>query len=223
MKVFAYGIVAILVLLVGSSRLHAQENEFKRFAVFVEGGYSTTHEDTFLQNVGGRYDLDDALVLGFGLEWFLTAHWSVEASAIGGRYYVNMVEGHYAVMDVLRKEIPLGRVWLIPVNLSVKYHLMTTQRLKPFIAVGRSFMLFDKEDAGWAADAVTYHSRAGFHLGGGLYYDLGARWFVRLNARYFLTEYARIDPDFTSSENWVIKGRIRPNMLQASLGIGFRF
>lgn len=201
----------------------AQEEEFKPFTVKVFGGYSVTNESSHIKKVGGSYVLGDSPIAGFGLAWFLTPNWSAEVTAATGRYRITMQAGDYSPMNVLRDEIPLGRVWMAPVSLSVRYHVNHWENVKPYIAAGRTFLLFDKADPGWAADAVEYHSRAALHIGLGTDYYITKRWFVQLDAKYFLANRAKVNPDFTKSVGWKLNGQLKPDPAQVTIGVGYRF
>lgn len=216
-------IIFLLFALYFSGNVSAQEDDFKSFSVRVFGGYSVTSETSHLQKVGGIYELNDSPIAGFGVAWFLTPNWSAEVTASAGRYRIMMQDGDYSVMNILRDEIPLGRVWIAPVSLSVRYHVNRWERVKPYVATGRTFLLFDKIDPGWAADAVEYHSRAALHIGLGTDYYITDRWFVQVDAKYFLANRAKVNPDFTKSVGWKLNGQLKPDPTQVTLGIGYRF
>ncbi|MGO3161920.1 OmpW family protein [Sphingobacterium sp. JB170] len=222
LKIISFCLVLIKYLITANN-LYAQEDDFKSFSVKLYGGYSKTNETSYLKKVGGKYELGNSAVAGFGLTWFLTPDWSAEVSASAGRYHIKMTDGDYNSMQVLRDEIPLGRVWIAPVSLSVKYHINQWKPIKPFIGAGRTFMLFDKPDPGWAADAVEYHSRSALHIGIGTDYYITDCWFVQLDIRHFLASRANVNPDFTKSVGWKLNGQLKPDPAQVTLGIGYRF
>ncbi len=216
-------LLVIVVHLFTSNALYAQDDGFKRFTVKLFGGYARTNESSHLQKVGGIYELNNSPSAGFGIAWFLSPSWSTEVSASSGHYRMSMKNGDYSSMKVLRDEIPLGRVWLTPISLSIRYQVNRWSKIKPYLAAGRSFLLFDQEDPGWAADAVEYHSRSALHFGLGLDYHLHESWFLQLDLKHFLANRAKVNPDFTKSVGWKLNGQLKPDPTQMTIGIGYRF
>ncbi len=218
-----YVAMVLLVCCIASVKAQAQESAFKSFSVKVNGGYSVTNETSKIQTVGGRYKLNNSPVAGFGVAWFLTPSWSAEISASAGRYGIFLSGGDYSSMQVLRDEISIGKVWIIPVSLSVRYHVTRWEKLKPYVAAGRTFLLFNYPDPGWGADAVEYHSRAALHAGIGADYHIGNNWFINGELRHHFTNRSDVTPDFTNSVGWKLNGQLKPDPAQVSIGIGYRF
>lgn len=219
--VVKYGILSIGLYL--STAVHAQEANRRAFSIKLYSGYSVSNETSFLHQVGGHFQLDNSPVTGFGMAWFLTSNWSAEVSASASRYRVNMTGGDYSSMQILRDEIPLGNVMLVPVSLSIKYHINRWERIRPYLAVGRTFLLFDDQHSGWAVDAVEYHSRAGLLFGMGIDYYLTNRWFLQLDGKHFLANRAEVNADLTKSVGWKLNGQLKPDPTHLTLAIGYRF
>ncbi len=223
-KIWKFSIVLVLLFLGQKSFAQANRNGLLQpFAIKITNGYSFSEEISKVQVVGGNVALGNSPMVGVSFAWYYDKNWSVALSASSGKYSIAMRDGDYTNIDLYRYDVNLGSVWIAPVNLSLRYHLPIEGKVLPFISIGGSYVFFKENDYGWAADKVNYQNQVGIQLGAGADIYITKHWFISGEIQKFITNNSRVTIDFSRSIEWQLQAQLRPELINAMIGVGYRF
>lgn len=201
----------------------AQEHRFKSFEINLYAGYAHNAETSSMSIVKGDFEINNTHVLGLGAAWYLTRHWSVELMASTGQFQAQLKRGDYRSLQILSDEISAGKVWITPISLGIRYHFPLKAQVKPYLAVGRTFTWFNHIDPGWAADAVTYHSRPALHASLGVQKSLHEHWAINAELKHHFTNRHTVEVDFRKSVNSTIEGQLKPDPTNLTISIAYKW
>ncbi|PCH73161.1 MAG: hypothetical protein COB98_10990 [Flavobacteriaceae bacterium] len=203
---------------------YSTKKSFKktRFSIKLVNGYSLTNAGSKLQIVQGNYAMGNAVTTGLSLAWNYNSNWSIAISATTGKYTLAMENGDYTNIDMYRKKMDLGAVWMAPLSLSVAYHLTSDKNIIPYAIAGGTYVLFSNVDPGWGASAISYQNRPAFHLGIGADHALNKHWFVSAEIRKYLMDNSNVNLDFKVLK-WNLETQLKADPINITVGIGYRF
>lgn len=225
-KLLQSSIMFVLLLIVQSSYTQSytlEKQPIQRFSVKLYNGYSITNETSKLQVVGGNYNLGNSPTLGLSFAWHYNKHWSAALAASSGKYKINMVNGDYANIGLYRNDLELGHVWITPISISIRYHFTDLGKVTPYVSAGGAYLFFTDNDPGWAAQSITYQNRPAIPIAIGADFYLSENWFVNAEVQKLFTDNSDVTVDFMNSIEWELKSQIKPQPINVTMGIGYRF
>ena len=145
-----------------------------------------------------RAEVDAQLGLGFNLTWFAAPNWGVELLASAP--FDHEIDGDRALAGLGR----IGSTRHLPPTLSLQYHFLPNQRVRPYVGAGLNYTLFFDEDTtqslqdgvvGTANGALgaAYSGGStklriddsfGIALQAGFDIDITDQWFLNFDARW---------------------------------------
>ena len=81
-------------------------------------------------------EFDDGNALGASVNFFMTRHFSVEASVFGIRSDARLIFEDAAELD-------LGKIDLVPITLGAQFHFLGQSRFDPYVGAGGAYVMAD--------------------------------------------------------------------------------
>lgn len=174
-------------------------------------------------NTGLGVEVDEAFMPEVDITYMITPHWGVEAIASMANHDVNLKGSGLGLADGTK----LFDTWVLPPTVTLQYHFMPNNNIRPYVGAGVNYTatLFDDADEGLEAALggpvdVSSHNSWGWALQAGLDYDINESWFFNVDVKY-------IDMDTTAKLNigggnqLAVDVDINPFVVGA--GVGYRF
>nr|WP_289852077.1 OmpW family outer membrane protein [Rhizobium sp. SSA_523] len=167
-------------------------------------------QHTRIDGIGGEIDVPAMILPDIDISYFVTDHWAIEGQTGVLRNDITIHRSAYG-------DIPVGKVWSLPLSVTAEYHPLQDARLSPYLAAGVLInWFFGEEPAGGYVDHFKVSTRYGAVLRAGMDYRLDDRWFANAEVRQlFLPEQ--------TIENRGMTAKTSLKLLSFGLGIGFRF
>lgn len=124
------------------------------------------------------FNVDDSHAISLGATYLFTKHWGLELFAtLPAEYELNLASsGNVGSFDML------------PLAATIQYHVSDTSgRIRAYVGAGVSYAAFGDERAKdtFAASRLQLGSSVGPAAAVGLDMNMGSRWFVNIDARWF--------------------------------------
>ncbi|MDT8409613.1 MAG: OmpW family outer membrane protein [Wenzhouxiangellaceae bacterium] len=149
-----------------------------------------------------RIDVDDQIGLVFDVTYFLSPHWGIELLASAP--FEHDIDGEGALAGLNR----IGETKHLPPTLSLQYHFLPNQTIRPYVGAGLNYTLFFDDSLnqrlheGVVATAngalgtnfsggktsLDIDDSFGLGLQAGFDFDVTEKWFLNFNVRYIQIE-----------------------------------
>ena len=161
--------------------------------------------------VGGHVDVTATPAPEVDFSYFITPNIAAELIAASTRHEVSATGTVLGHVDV-------GSVWVLPPTLTLQYHFLPQEVIKPYVGAGVTVAFFyDSQPAGGAITKFGLSNNIGPTIQAGADFSLGGRWYANVDAKQiFLNTEARLD-------SGVIKAKTALSPTVIGAGIGYRF
>ncbi len=149
-----------------------------------------------------------------GIEYYLTDAVSVEAIAGVTRHTVS-VPGIKAALNATPSD-ELAKVWILPPNITAKYHFNTGTAFVPYVGAGYSHMLYYSIKKS-STLAVDLKNKGGLALQAGFDYNTTTNMSYNFDVKY---DFVKTDAKVAGG---AYKSNVTVNPLVISAGVGFKF
>ena len=173
---------------------------------------------------GTGVNVDSQAVPELDVTYMLYKHWGVEVIAGIAKHNVDFKTG--APVAGLTNGLKLFDSWVLPPTVTLQYHFLPDNNIRPYIGAGINYTAFLGNNASNQLEAlvgpvdVNMDSSWGFALQAGMDIDIRDNWFVNLDVKY-------IDISSTATLLTGPLGRLRVNVdvdpVVFGAGIGYRF
>jgi outer membrane protein len=135
---------------------------------------------------GSEVDVDDNTQLGINIGYMLTDNWGLELLA-ATPFKHNI--GPNAALAGLTGSADIGETKHLPPTLSLNYHFMPKNNIRPYVGVGVNYTTFFDEDTSNGLEALGYtdldlDDSWGFAGQVGVDVDVSDNWFLNGSVRY---------------------------------------
>jgi outer membrane protein len=120
-------------------------------------------------------NVDSQTGFTFNVSYFFTPHIALEL--LGAYPYE-----HDFTVSVGGTRID-GHVEHLPPTLSVQYHFLPNERIRPYAGIGVNYTMFDNADLD-APVSVRFDDSTGVALDAGIDFEIDERWLVNVDIRY---------------------------------------
>ncbi len=165
--------------------------------------------DTTLNVAIGNYTIPT-----IGIEYYLTDNVSVEAIAGVTRHKIS-VPGIKAALNATPSD-DLAKVWILPPNITAKYHFNTNSAFVPYVGAGINYMLYYsiKEQSSLP---VSLKNKGGLALQAGFDVNTTSKLSYNFDVKY---DFVKTDAKVAGG---AYKSNVTVNPLIVSLGVGYKF
>jgi outer membrane protein len=166
----------------------------------------------------GSVSVDEAIVPELDFTYFLTNNIGAELILATSKHDISG-EGALAGLG------EIADTWVLPPTLTLQYHFLPNERVRPYIGAGVNYTIFYSEDARTAlVDAigpttVDLDDSVGFAVQAGVDIDITERFFFNADIKY-------VDMDTTATLNTgglINTVDVDINPIIAGVGFGMRF
>ncbi len=154
-----------------------------------------------------KVNVDSQTGFTFNVSYFFTPHIAVEL--LGAYPYE-----HDFTVDVGGTHID-GHVEHLPPTLSVQYHFLPNERIRPYAGVGVNYTMFDNADLD-APVNVRFDDSTGVALDAGVDFAIDERWLVNVDIRY-------IDISTDTHVAGSNVGNVEIDPMVYGINVGYRF
>lgn len=176
-------------------------------------GISPDDSSSQITLIGGEADVDKAFTPDLDVSYFFNDNIAAEIVFLA-----------YSRHDVKAKntavgDIDLGSLDLVPPTVTLQYHLMPENNIRPYVGAGLSYVLIPNEDSG-AATAVRYDDGViGTTLQAGFDYFYNDHWCINFDIkRVWVAVDVEVDALDTTVQTTV---DVDPWLF--GIGVGYRF
>jgi outer membrane protein len=152
-------------------------------------------------------NVDSQTGFTFNVSYFFTPHIAVEL--LGAYPYQ-----HDFTVSVGGTRID-GHVDHLPPTLSVQYHFLPNERIRPYAGIGVNYTMFDNAHLE-APVSVRFDDSTGAAFDAGIDFDVGERWLVNVDIRYI-----EISTDTHVAGSNV--GNVEIDPMVYGVNVGYRF
>ena len=173
---------------------------------------------------GTGVNVDSQAVPELDVTYMFHKHWGVELIAGIARHNVDFKTG--APVAGLTNGLKLFDSWVLPPTVTLQYHFLPDNNIRPYIGAGINYTAFLGNNASRQLEAlvgpvdVDMDNSWGFALQAGMDIDIRNNWFFNVDVKY-------IDINTTASLLTGPLGRLRVNVdvdpVVFGAGIGYRF
>ncbi len=173
---------------------------------------------------GTGVDVDSQAVPEVDVTYMFHRNWGVEVIAGVTNHDVSFETG--APVAGLTHGFDLFDSWVLPPTVTLQYHFLPENNIRPYVGLGVNYTLFFENDASDELEAlvgpvdVDMDSSWGWAAQAGVDVDLKDNWFVNLDVKY-------IDIDTTATLLTAPLGRLSVDVevdpIVFGAGIGYRF
>lgn len=166
----------------------------------------------------GSVSVDNAIVPELDFTYFFTDY-------IGAELILATSKHHVAGEGSLSGLGDIADAWVLPPTLTLQYHLMPGERVRPYIGAGVNYTIFYAEDASSSLvgaigpTKIDMDDSFGFAVQAGVDIDINERFFFNADIKY-------IDMDTTATLNTgglINTVDVDINPIVAGVGFGMRF
>lgn len=166
----------------------------------------------------GSVSVDEAIVPELDFTYFLTNNIGAELILATSKHDIS---GEGALVGLGE----IADTWVLPPTLTLQYHFLPNERVRPYIGAGVNYTIFYSEDARTAlVDAigpttVDLDDSVGFAVQAGVDIDINERFFFNADIKY-------VDMDTTATLNTgglINTVDVDINPIIAGVGFGMRF
>lgn len=175
------GIIAFvgisIMLLSGISTVAYAEEGKSPWLVRVRAlGVTPDDESSTITLIGGNAEVDDAITLDLDITYFFTDHLAAELVLAVANHDVEAV-------NTVLGNVDLGDVWLLPPTLTLQYHFLPDNNIRPYVGAGINGTLFFGEDEGDVATSIDYDASFGFALQAGTDIAINDNWAINIDVK----------------------------------------
>ncbi len=173
----------------------------------------TPDESSTISVIGGDAEVDESISPELDISYFLSDHWAAELVLTYSPHDVS-------AKNTVAGNVDLGDVKLLPPCLSLQYHLLPENNIRPYVGAGVNLTLFLDENPG-DATSIEYDDAFGFVLGAGVDFDLNDQWCLNVDIKkvYLSTDATIKHPGVAGKLNADVD--IDPWIL--GVGLGYKF
>ncbi len=210
---FVWGRSAFLsaVLLAGTGLSAVDAQEQGNWLVRVRAIDVIPHESADISVINGDVSINDKIVPELDITYFFTKNIAAELILATAKHRVTAV-------DTDLGDVPVGSVWLLPPTLTIQYHFMPDQQIRPYVGAGVNYTKFySSKAAGGAVTDVSYSDSFGPALQAGVDVMIDDHWSINLDVKkvWIATD--------ASLNGGAIVADTKINPWIAGVGAGYRF
>lgn len=123
-------------------------------------------------NIGGKIDIDNAIVPEVDLTYFFTPNLAAELIAATAKHDIGYT-GNTA----------LGDAWILPPTVTLQYHFTPDSKFSPYVGAGLNYSLFYSEEAATGFTDLDVDGGVGYALQAGADYWINDHWGVNLDVK----------------------------------------
>jgi outer membrane protein len=198
----------LLPLTVGAGEVHAAA-EYP-YLVRLRGLVVEPDEGATITPIGGGVDITRSFVPELDLSYFLTDNWALEL--------ILAVTPHKATArNTAVADVTLGKTVLLPPTLTLQYHFLTHEKIRPYVGAGLNYtFFFDTKDQG--VSDLHFKNNLGYALQAGVDFAIDDHWMVNFDVKKLFLS--------TKATMWAGAARIQANVdidpWIIGLGVGYR-
>ncbi|PHR73213.1 MAG: OmpW family protein [Lutibacter sp.] len=211
-------ILSVLTLLLTVSLVNAQEEtekDYSKWQVRLRGLAVIPNESATIDVIGGDVDIETAFIPELDFTYFFTKNWAAELILGTSNHDVKAI-------STAAGDIELGDVWLLPPTLTLQYHFLHGESVRPYLGAGLNYTIFYDENNGPVADKVSYENSLGYAFQFGIDFDLDNKWFINLDYKYILLD-TDVTVDATTALGATVGADVEINPAIIGVGFGRRF
>lgn len=157
-------------------------------------------------NIGGKVDVDNAVVPEVDVTYFFTPNIAAELIAATAKHDITYT-GNTA----------LGDTWILPPTVTLQYHFTPDSKFSPYVGAGLNYSMFYGEDTATGFTDLDVDGGIGYALQAGADYWINDHWGVNLDVKKLW-----LDVD-ASLNNGAITADVDLDPWIIGAGISYRF
>ncbi len=157
-------------------------------------------------NIGGKADVDFAVVPELDLTYFFTPHIAAELIAATSKHDLTYTGN-----------VNLGDAWILPPTLTLQYHFAPDSKFSPYLGAGLNYSLFYGEDTASGFTNLKVDGGVGYALQAGADYWIDEHWGLNLDVKKL---WLNVD---ASLNNGAIKADVDLDPWIFGAGVSYRF
>ncbi|MGF1561939.1 MAG: OmpW family protein [Geminicoccaceae bacterium] len=126
--------------------------------------------------IGGDVDIEDQFVPELDFTYFISNNLAAELILATTPHDVS-------VSGSALGDVDLGSVWLLPPTLSLQYHFLPQQKIRPYAGIGLNYTIFYNVDNGPIATDIDYDDSFGWSLQAGADFMINDRWSINADVK----------------------------------------
>jgi len=145
MKKIVFAIMAMSLFSVNFANAQEENkaSDFKKWQVRVRGVGVVPDESATIGVIGGDVSLSNTLIPELDFTYFFTKNIAAELILGTTKHEVNTVGSDIsAVGGPIYADVDLGSVYLLPPTLTLQYHFLTEEVIRPYIGAGVNYTIF---------------------------------------------------------------------------------
>jgi outer membrane protein len=169
------------------------------------------HESATISAIGGDVSINTKIVPEADFSYFFTDNIAAELILATSKHNITAVGTSLGNVDV-------GSVWLLPPTLTLQYHFMPDQTVRPYVGAGVNYTIFYRSHAaGGAVTNVDYSNSFGPAVQAGVDVMLDQHWLINFDVKkIWIGTNARLNGGAIEA-----KTKIDPWIF--GVGVGYRF
>lgn len=181
-------------------------------------------------NTNTGVEVDPAAMPEVDITYMITPNWGIEAIASMANHDVNLTGNGLSGVGV-NDGTKLFDTWVLPPTVTLQYHFMPDNNIRPYVGVGVNYTatLFDDATSnlesilGGPVDVSSSNSW-GWALQAGLDYDINDSWFLNVDLKYIdIDTSARLGINGGALNGTALDVDVDINPFVVGAGIGYRF
>jgi outer membrane protein len=201
------GLLAAFALSAGPAPAAAEHP----YLIRVRGLVVAPDSSARISTIGGTADITTSLVPELDLSYFMTENWALELVLGVTPHKATAV--HTAVGNVV-----IGKTVLLPPTLTLQYHFMPHEKVRPYVGAGLNYTFFFSTQDGGVSD-LHFKNNLGYALQAGVDYALTDNWMLNIDVKKLFLS--------TKASMYAGPARITANVdidpWIVGFGVGYRF
>jgi outer membrane protein len=162
--------------------------------------------------IGGKAEVDDAITADVDFSYFFCDNIAAELTLTVSPHDVE-------AKNTSAGKIDLGDVKLLPPTLTLQYHFLPDEKIRPYVGAGVNYTIFFDEDHGPTAVGIDYDDAFGFALQAGVDIGLDEHWALNFDVKkVWLETDVSVDALGTT-----VKTDVDIDPWLFGVGLGYRF
>ena len=223
-KVFALMAVSFLSINFTKAQEDKKSEDFKRWQVRVRGVGVVPDEKATIGIIGGDISLSNTLIPELDFTYFFTKNIAAELILGTTKHEVATVGSDIsAVGGPSSAAIDLGSVYLLPPTLTLQYHFLAEEVIRPYVGAGVNYTIFYNEKQGSAVKDISYDNSFGYAFQAGFDLMVSDNFFVNADVKkIFLKTDVSVDASNLAS-GLTVPASVTINPWLLGLGVGMKF
>lgn len=168
-------------------------------------------ESATISTIGGTASINNKVVPELDFTYFFADNFAAELILATSKHNITAVGTSLGNVDV-------GSVWLLPPTLTLQYHFLPEERIRPYVGAGINYTIFYKSHAaGGAVTSVDYSNKVSPAAQAGVDFMIDDHWLVNLDVKKIWLKTT------ASINNGAIEANTKINPWVFGAGIGYRF